>query len=466
MSKYTGSSGIINKTDNKETITLYNLKFDYHSQKKESENNEEDLSQKPYYKIEEKKLEELEKVFKQVKAKIKLNFNLDDFFKNGLASRIPDFLFDIKADKSKSLFIIYDEKNFSQKIKIEVPTSILFVEKLDNNDLIFLVLNERNYELLVYRPGDKGYFLSQKIKETIEGYKRKYKKIKYDVYHYAGKDPEPIFYELFYIKAISGNRFFSVSSYGFKMYALNEKKDYELVMLKPYEKIEFIYEIDTNKFIFGLILRSVEGYGFCGNSYTSYYKLFLNKIELINIKQKEKSNNDNGNNNDNDNDSDNDNDNDNFKLKEKLKFSFISQKMYEYNYSVSLLSDSQINFSDFVILKNKYFINLYKESILIFNMETGKQIKKFEICANGYISDIKKWDCPQNDEFILLDKNNVILFKLIEESSSKVSLNIINYGYFPEVCNIDAIYKKMNKNNNQKNRFYRYDTESNNIFIY
>jgi hypothetical protein len=33
-------------------------------------------------------------------------------------------------------------------------------------------------------------------------------------------------YNLFYIKAISGNRFFCVYNYGFKMYALNEKNEY------------------------------------------------------------------------------------------------------------------------------------------------------------------------------------------------------------------------------------------------
>ena len=66
-------------------------------------------------------------------------------------------------------------------------------------------------------------------------------------------------------------------------------------MLEPYEKIDFIHEIDANKFIFGINKRTVEGNGFCGNSYTCYYKLLLNLIELKNINeiknktQKEKS---------------------------------------------------------------------------------------------------------------------------------------------------------------------------------
>ena len=67
------------------------------------------------------------------------------------------------------------------------------------------------------------------------------------------------------------------------MYALNEKNEYELVLLESYERISFIYEMDTNKFIFGLNLWDVKGHGFCGNAYTYYYNLFLNKIELKNI---------------------------------------------------------------------------------------------------------------------------------------------------------------------------------------
>ena len=144
------------------------------------------------------------------------------------------------------------------------------------------------------------------------------------------------------------------------MYALNEKKEYELILVEPYEKIDFIYEIDENNFIFGLNLRSVKGFGWCGNSYSCYYNLFLNKIELKNIDKKEnKSNNNNL---------------DNLKLKEKLKFSFISQTMFQAKFSSPLVEDIKVYFSDFVILKNKFFIIMIKYSIFIFNMETGKEI--------------------------------------------------------------------------------------------
>ena len=467
------------KNIEKEAIILYDLKsekknqfFDY-EEEEELDHKEENLSKNQYYKIEDKKLEELEKVFKQVKTNIKLKINFQQSFKAGI---LPEILFDIKnIGENKNLCIIYDEKNFFKKLEIEISDSILFVEKLDNKELIFLTFNKIFYELLVYRlmpeqKNGKGYILSQKIKETIEGYEQKYKYNKR--YRYKEeKNAEPIDYNLFYIKGISRNRFFSVSNYGIKMYALNEKKEYELVLLEPYEKIDFIYEIDTNKFIFGLNLRRVEGFGFCGNAYTCYYNLLLNKIELKSIdkienkSKQEKINNDKL---------------DNLKLKEKFKFSFISQTMFKANFSSPLVHDIKVYFSDFVLLKNKYFIIMVKNSILIFNIESGKEIKRFEIEVkdNRFLDiDIKKWDSQRNDEFILIIQNNVILFKLNEENSSTISLNILNYGYFPELCVKYIKYKNENycnkiiikhikKINSQKNRFFSYNGDSNDIIIY
>jgi hypothetical protein len=94
--------------DKKETITLYNLKFEYEDQyygKKEHdlENKEENLSKNQYYKIEDKKLGELEKVFKQIKTKIKLDFNFARFFKS-------ETIFDIKKKKTKFFALFMIEK--------------------------------------------------------------------------------------------------------------------------------------------------------------------------------------------------------------------------------------------------------------------------------------------------------------------------------------------------------------------
>ena len=92
----------------------------------------------------------------------------------------PEIIYDKKTIENKNLCIIYDPKNFSKKLEIEISAPFLFVEKLDNKDLVFLTSNENIYELLIYRSmqgqnnENKGYILSQKIIETIEGYEIKY----------------------------------------------------------------------------------------------------------------------------------------------------------------------------------------------------------------------------------------------------------------------------------------------------
>ena len=67
---------------------------------------------------------------------------------------------------------------------------------------------EQKYEI-------NGYILSQKIKEILEGYEQKYDYKKWYMFD-EEEISNPIEYNLFYIKIISGNRFFCVSNYGFK----------------------------------------------------------------------------------------------------------------------------------------------------------------------------------------------------------------------------------------------------------
>ena len=89
---------------------------------------------------------------------------------------MPEILFNIKKEgKSKKVCIVYNEKCFSKLIEIETLGSdyILFVEKLENNDLIFLVYKGIDYELLVYmlipeqKKGKKRIFFEPKNKRKI-----------------------------------------------------------------------------------------------------------------------------------------------------------------------------------------------------------------------------------------------------------------------------------------------------------
>ena len=76
-----GYAKMNDETVEKETITLYDLKFEYKNEylshkEKESVHKEENLKNNKFYKIDDKKQKELENVFKQVKTYIKLNYNL------------------------------------------------------------------------------------------------------------------------------------------------------------------------------------------------------------------------------------------------------------------------------------------------------------------------------------------------------------------------------------------------------
>ena len=107
--------------DRDEVITLHDLKFETEvSENQESGKKEENLKKNKYYKIDVEKQKELENVFGQVKAYLKLNVNLEIYFigyeKSG---KIPDILFDIKKiDENKNIFTLFDEKKLSKEIEI------------------------------------------------------------------------------------------------------------------------------------------------------------------------------------------------------------------------------------------------------------------------------------------------------------------------------------------------------------
>ena len=166
--------------------------FEYSSRHKLEETEFEtiqldDLINKEEKGIYENKRKELEKVFKEIKTKIKLN-NIEEkhFYLSEKSEKInilPDILYNIKVGKSKNSCIVYNEKNRTKLLEIEIGlNSVLFVEKLENKDMIFIIDNEVDYILLVYRlkkgekSGKKEYFLTQIIFESIEGFKVKTKK--------------------------------------------------------------------------------------------------------------------------------------------------------------------------------------------------------------------------------------------------------------------------------------------------
>jgi len=225
-----------------------------------------------HYNINEEKKKELESTFRQIKLKIDL-------------SGKPKILGDGKIiSLSSEGFTIYDSVLFKKiaEIKLEQPIKPVFAIELDNGDLIIACNNDDdkmyNYELLVYRFKDQQYFLLQKIKEGGLGLTAKY----YITGHCSySRQYHKLDYKISELKKISGNRFFCLSNTGLKMYSLNEKNEYSLVLIEDeLEDLGMIHEVNENKFIFSV--QKVHT-----NYFYSTIEMYLGTIELKNATKEE-----------------------------------------------------------------------------------------------------------------------------------------------------------------------------------
>ena len=126
--------------------------------------------------------------------------------------------------------------------------------------------------------------------------------------------------------------------------------------------------------------------------------------------------------------------------------------------------------SDFVILKNKYFVLMINNIIIIYDLINGNELKKYQILVDGifdgkdslFIIDffiIKKWYNYEDNEFILITNKNVILFELNGEEKDVINLKILGFSYFPNILASNSMSKLSEKNNT----FYCYDKQSDNI---
>ena len=302
--------------------------------------------------------------------------------------------------------------------------NILFVIELDNNDLIFrFEMRQKNrweYGLLIYRLKNKNYILFQKIKEDMTGYKMQYSRSECFLH------PKP--FELEWIKKLSGNRFMTISNYGIKIYALNSKENYTIVLLDKHEDIiECVYEIDENNFIFCTSIHIGISLSGPAHDYLMIEKVCLRNISKTEIISKQK-------------DSGKIKIDDYYygeeinKIDENLSKKIIS--------SLKLISNSQLLmeyssyskshlFSDFVILKKKYFIIMIDNILLIFDLTTGKQLKRYLIIDKEKTKlsyEMGKW--KENEFFINID-GNITLFDF--DDSQEINLKIIPYSFFPNL---------------------------------
>ena len=407
-----------------------------------------------YYQIDNEKKKELEKVFKEIKLKIIFNSQ-------------PRILRDGKFYTiSNGVFTIYDEKFFKKiiEIKFEANVKIFSAIQLDNKDLVFFAKDQ----LIIYRLQNGKYFLFQKIDENAAGYKSQMA--------YSGCMGYPKTYSALFINEISGNRFICVSNYGFKIYSLNDKNEYSIALLETYEEsIRTIYELEKDNFIFCTQID-------CGASLgePAHNILMIDKINLKEITNEEKDK----------------------RLKElegknynydydysgrrnekkgkqitnedvkrtikSLKYTYNHKEFFEYS-----TYGGHHYFKGNIILKNKYFITGIDNNILIFDISTGKQLKRYEVSAEGEDNlykcgcNIKKWNNNNDNEFILNIKGNIILFELTND----IELKIINKAYFKDITSLKQLNEKDNhfyddntKEDSDDNPYFRsfyYDYERN-----
>ena len=437
-----------------EKITLSNLKesdkdkknllYGFYGTKKNEEKKEEiDLLEKQslelYYKIDDKKTKELELTFNQLKLKV--NF-----------SGMPYYLREGKLySTSDKNFIIYEDKLFRKLHEIQIESNIISAIQLNNNDLVLatsfttIEINHKfilNNEIHIYRLKDNKYNLIQKIKEDMTGYSPQY----------TGCTLSQKDYRVKYLKEISGNRFIYISSYGFKIYCLNDKKEYSFVLLEEHlDNIKIIQEINENKFIFCTEVVYQLGKEFF------IEVIELNEITKLDIHNKiwkieqEKSF---GNNFDKENSLKKDKE-----LLKSLKLTCKIKEIIEYKCGEYYCS------SNLLLLKKKYFTIMINNHILIFDSKEVNLLKRYEII---YINikkwyyqhiQIEKWNNEEDNEFFMFINGNLILFELNEDNNENIDLKVISQLYYPNFDNI----KKLNEKNN---KFYSIDFKNNSISIY
>ena len=388
--------------------------------KKDTEKSAKETKEK-YYQFNSEKTKELEQKFKQ--TKLKINFNC-----------YPKILKDGKFYTiSQGCFSVYDNRLFNKlyEIKFEENYNITSVIQLDNKDLAFFADNL----IMIYRLKKEKYFLFQKIKEKQTGYHQQDS--------YSGCMAYPKTFEALFIKEISGNRFKCVSNYGFKMYSLNEKNEYNVTLLEWYhEGLETIIELDNNSFIFCSRINYGDSLGD-----PAHNELIIDKINLREITPKEKENklfegadanryygyqiSE----------RDKMTDKESIKVIKSLKFTYDHKQFIIYS-----TSGDYHFFKGNAILKNKYFIVGIDNNILIFDIFSGKQLKRYELLINGgdnaYIcnANIIKWNNNEDNEFLINIKGNIVLFELTKD----IDLKIINQSYFQ---NINCL-KKLNEKSN------------------
>ena len=153
------------------------------------------------------------------------------------------------------------------------------------------------------------------------------------------------------------------------------------------------------------------------------------------------------------------------KLLESLKLTYSSFEIINY-----IEESRDYHLSNYIILKNKYFIVLINNNIFIIDLIDEKLLKRYEVLIDAIIDgkdslfiynymDIQKWNNAEDNEFVLFIDKNVILFELNEDEIDIINLKVLNYLYFPNIVD-NQFFRKLSE---KQNKFYSYNKKSSHI---
>ena len=147
-----------------------------------------------------------------------------------------------------------------------------------------------------------------------------------------------------------------------------------------------------------------------------------------------------------------------------LKLTYFSKTLFEY-----CTYGGSHTFSNFIILKKKYFTILVDNHLLLFNLSDNSLIKRYTFLKYGeknlYINkfyNIRKWNSVNDNEFLLIEEDNITLFELNESNlKEKIIINLKIIGYY-YLSNAFCLLT------DEDNKFYmkKKGEEKNNIFFY
>jgi hypothetical protein len=217
-------------------------------------------------------------------------------------------------------------------------------------------------------------------------------------------------------------RFIISTNYGFKIYSLNEKEEYSLILIEKLQGIQQIYEINEFNFIFCLK----------DNEFIYEKEYDVNLLEIYEIKMEKIT-------------EDKKLSHFEFLNPNKEKNKILSSLKYTFDYVNSYCEHCKFetySFDSILIDNKKYYIMSKQNHLYIFNIKL-ELLKKYEFINedhNPRSFNIIKYD---NSNTLILYKNGQVSLIEIENNNSKgendknpFNFKIIAYCYFPGIQEI------------------------------